>query len=391
MGLGPVAAVLFAASAQAGGLEDWALDRPGLQRGGWTASLGVDLSGAAFASRQDGGIDQLGVQAFAVFSPALSREFADGGWEIGAKSSILAWHDNHSGDNYGNDVFELAYLYLQSPYGRVEVGQQNGVAYTLSVAAPVVDGPAAINDSNVTFFEDPATHLAFIGLFNLRTGVFTSANQAKMSYISPRLDGLQFGVSYTPYQTKAVLPWTMTGHHVPDRVADIVEGNLNYAAQWGAWSVQASTSFGAARDAAPTPGHDDVWDWGAGLQTDYALDDESELSLGAAYRASNAYTFNVQQAFSSGTTRNFDLGATWSKGDWSAGVEYETGTADAVPGAPRLREWGWSPSVAYNANKNLQITLGWQYLQFRQSAVLFYNGKSAVGMHAAYLHAEFQI
>ncbi|MBS0277403.1 MAG: porin [Proteobacteria bacterium] len=385
-----VAAASIAGPAQAGVLDDWAADAPSAQLGDWTASLGADLSGAAFASHQDGGIGQAGVQAFAVFSPSLSRSFPNG-WEIGAKASLLAWHDNHSGDNYGNDVFELAYLYVQSPYGRIAAGQQNGVAYDLAVAAPVVDGPAAINDSNVTFFEDPATGLAFIGLFNLRTGVFTSANQAKLSYISPRWTGLQFGVSYTPYQTKAVLPWTMTGHHVPDRVADIVEGNLNYTAQFGAWSVQASTSFGTARDAARTPGHANVWDWGAGFEADYAFDDQGKLSLGAAYRVSNAYTFNVQQAFSSGTTGNLDLGAVWSKGDWSAGVEYETGIADAVPGAPRLREWGWNPSLAYSANTNLQITLGWQYLHFGQSSGLFYNGKSGVGMQAFYLHGEFKL
>lgn len=383
-----VGAVAF--PARAGTLDDWAMDKPSAALGDWTASLGMNLSGAVFTEHQDGGIDQTSMQAFAVFTPSLWRTFASG-WEAGAKGSILAWHDNHSGDNYGNDVFELAYLYVQSPYGRIEVGQQNGVAYTQAVGAPVVDGPAAINDANVTFFEDPATGLAFIGIFNLRTGVFTSANQAKISYISPRLDGFQISGSFTPHQTKAILPWTMMGHHVPNRVTNIVEGNFNYTQQFGAWSVQASTSFAAAHNAAPTPGHDDVWDWGAGVETDYTLDDNSKLSLGAAYRISNAYTFSVQQAFTSGTTSNLDLGAMWTKGDWIAGVEYETGKADAVPGSPTLHEWGWNPSVAYNANANLQLTFGWQFLHFRQNTGTFYTGRSWIGMHAFYLHANFQI
>lgn len=381
----PVLATALALPARA---ED--IQKPEAALGDWTANLGADLSAAVFSDRQGGGIDHTGAQAFAVFTPSLWRTFASG-WEAGAKGSILAWHDNHSGDNYGNDVFELAYLYVQSRYGRIEIGQQNGVAYTQAVGAPVVDGPAAINDANVTFFRDRATHLAFINIFNLRTGVFTSANQAKVSYISPRFDGLQISASFTPYQTKAVLPWTMTGHHVPDRVADIVEGNLNYTAQFGAWSLQASTSFATARDAARTAGHDNVWDWGAGIESDYATGDDGKLSLGAAYRISNAYTFNVQQAFSSGTTSNLDVGAMWTKGDWIAGVEYETGIADAVPGAPRLNEWGWNPSIAYNVTANLQLTLGWQYLHFSRSTGAFYNGRPTIGMNAAYLHANFQI
>ena len=369
---------------------DGVIQKPQFSLGDWNGNLGANLSGAAFADHQGGGIDRAGVQAFAVFTPSLWRTFA-GGWEVGAKGSILAWHDNHSGDNYGNDVFELAYLYVQSPYGRIEIGQQNGVAYNQAVGAPLVDGPAAINDANVTFFDDPATGLAFIGIFNLRTGVFTSANQAKVSYISPRFAGFQLSTSFTPYQTKAVLPWTMTGHHVPNRVKNIIEGNLNYAAQLGDWSLQASTSFAVAQNAAQTAGHDDVWDWGAGAEADYAPDDANKLSLGAAYRISNAYTFNVRQSFTNGTTANFDVGAMWTRGNWIAGVEYETGRADAVPGSPSLREWGWNPSIAYNVNANLQMTLGWQFLHFRQGTGVFYNGKSEIGMNAVYLHANFQI
>lgn len=364
--------------------------RPQAGFGDWTVSLGANLSGAVFSDHQGGGVAHRGVQAFAVFTPSLWRTFSSD-WEVGAKGSILAWHDNRSGDNYGNDVFELAYLYMQSPYGRIEVGQQNGAAYTQSVGAPLVDGPAAINDANITFFHDPATGLAFIGIFNLRTGVFASANQAKVSYISPRMDGFQLSGSFTPYQTKAVLPWTMVGHHVSDRVKNIAEGNLNYTKQFGSLSLQASTSFAAAHNAARTAGHDDVWDWGLGIETDYAPDDANKLSLGAAYRISNAYAFNIRQAFTSGTTSNFDVGAMWTHGDWLAGIEYETGTAEAVPGSPTLRERGWNPSVAYNVNANLQMTLGWQYLHFHQSAGVFYNGKPGIGMRAAYLHANFQI
>lgn len=393
MGLRRVIAVLpllVSAAALPARADDGGMAKPTISLGGWNANLGADLSGAVFADRQGGGIGHAGVQAFAVFTPGIWRVLSNG-WEIGAKGSILAWHDNLSGDNYGNDFFELAYLYVQSPYGRLEIGQQNGAAYSQSVGAPLVDGPVAINDANVTFFKDPATGLAFIGIFNLRTGVFTSANQAKVSYYSPRLNGFQLSGSFTPYQTKAVLPWTMTGHHVPNRVANITEGNLNYTAQFGAWSLQASTSFAAAHNAARAVGHDDVWDWGAGIETDYALDDANKLSLGVAYRVSNAYTFNIQQAFTSGTTGNVDVGAMWAHGGWIAGIEYETGKADAVPGSPGLHEWGWNPSVAYNVDANLQMTLGWQYLHFNQSSGTFYNGKSDIGMNAVYLHANFQI
>ncbi|HUB85801.1 MAG TPA: hypothetical protein VL971_08915, partial [Rhizomicrobium sp.] len=155
-GLIALVACRFAAPAQAD--DGWFAPLSTSAGDGWTASLGVNLSAAVYATHQER--DRDGAQAFAVFTPSLVKDFAEG-WEVGAKGSVLGYHDHLSGDNYGNDVFELAYLYAQTPYGRVEIGQANGVAYGQSVAAPVVDSPVAINDANVTFFKDPASGRAF--------------------------------------------------------------------------------------------------------------------------------------------------------------------------------------------------------------------------------------
>ena len=356
---------------------------------GWTASLGVNLSEAVYAAHQGGGKDPDGLQAFAVFAPSVVKDFAEG-WEVGAKGSVLAYHDHLSGDNYGNDVFELAYLYAQTPYGRLEIGQANGIAYGQSVAAPVVDSPATINDANVTFFKDPKTGRAFNGVWNLRTGVFTSANYSKISYLTPRWDGLQLGVSYTPDQAKGFPPFVNGEPRAADHATNFVEGSANYQAQFGSWNVQTYTAIGTAHDDAPSAGHDDAWDWGIGAETDYNFDD-SKLSLGTAYRVSNAYTFNVQQAAPHGTTSNIDSSVVYAAGPWIAGLEYEVGIADGVLRQPTLHENGWNPSVAYTVNTNLLLTLGWQELHFRQSTGDFCNGKPSIGMDAVYLHANFNI
>jgi hypothetical protein len=388
-GLFAALAGTFAAMGVARADEGWIAPLSTPIGDGWTASLAVNLSGAAYATHQDGGVDRDGVQAFAVLAPGVVKDFADG-WQIGAKGSILAYHDHLSGDNYGNDVFELGYLYAQTPYGRIEIGQANGAAYSQSVTAPVVDSPVAINDANVTFFKDPATGGAFNGIWNLRTGVFTSANYSRISYIAPRIGGWQLAVSYTPYQAKGFPPFLDRDHHIPDRATNFLEGSANYTAQWGSWNLQAYTAIGTAHDAARTPGHDDAWDWRAGFEADYSFDD-SKLSVGSAYRISNAYTFNIQQAAAHGETSNIDTSIVYAFGPWIAGVEYETGIADGVLGQPTLHQNGWNPSIAYAVNANLQLTLGWQYLHFRQSTGVFYNGKPSIGMDAAYLHANINI
>lgn len=385
-----LAALFLTIAASPAWADDGGLQQPSIEIGGWTASTGVSLSGAAYAAHQDGGENPEGLQAFAVVAPNIARTFSDG-WDVGVHASMLVYHDRLSGDNYGNAVFEKFYLYADTPYGRVEIGQQDGVGYSQSVAAPVVDGPPAINDANVTMFRDPSSGGAALnGIFNLRTGMFISANDAKISYISPRFAGLEFGVSYTPYRTKAFLPFTMAGHHVADRAADMVEGVVNYNGKIRDWNVQAFTALGSGHDAARTAGHDDPWDWSIGAEADTALGN-AKLSLGAAYRISNAYTFDMQQAASGARTGNLDLGATYATGPWIAGIEYETGSADGVSGAPDLSESGWSPSVGYTVTANLQMTLGWQAMHFRRGAGVFYNGKPAVDADGAYLHTNFQI
>jgi hypothetical protein len=100
---------------------------------------------------------------------------------------------------------------------------------------------------------------------------------------------------------------------------------------------------------------------------------------------------NVRQAFQSGVTHYFDISTVYTTGQWIAGIEYETGMADGGLGLQGLRESGWNPSLAYAVITNLQLTLGWQYLQFRESAGNFYNGKPSIAMNAFYLHAAFQI
>ena len=43
--------------------------------------------------------------------------------------------------------------------------------------------------------------------------------------------------------------------------------------------------------------------WARASNADYPLDDETTVSLGGAYRQSNAYGFDINQTWQAGTTR----------------------------------------------------------------------------------------
>jgi hypothetical protein len=356
---------------------------------GFNASLGGEAAGTLYSARQSGGVSETGATGGLWLEPGLETVL-DNAWELGFKGTILAYHDALTGDNYGNDVVEKAYAYLQTMYGRLEVGQQDGAAYKFVLNGPDIDDLAAINDANLTFFKDPSTGHALNGIFNLRTGVFDSANDAKISYYIPHFFDLQIGFSYTPYMAKGGLPWIDQGHAVANRPQNILEAGANYAGYFGQYVVRAYGGLSVADNAAPTAGHDDLRDMGLAVQVDHPLEG-GQFSVGAGWRQSNAYTFDVTEPFSSGHTRDWRLDATYTKGDWSLGLEYDKGSADPHPGLPGLTETGEQASVGYAVDANLQLTLGWEHMHFDRDTGTFYNGAPQVGGDAVFLHAQFHV
>jgi hypothetical protein len=371
-------------------LTDWNLSPVNFTLAGFIGAIGADASGALYDAHQDGGINRAGATGSLLIEPSLETVL-DNAWELGFRGAILAWHDHLSGDNYGNDVFEKAYGFLQTAYGRIEIGQQDGAAYKLVLNGPTVDDPVAINDANVTFFKDPTTGRALNGVFNLRSGVFDSANDAKISYYIPHFFDVQIGISYTPNAAKGGLPWIDQGHAVANRPDNILEAGANYAGYFGQAVIRAYAGIAVAGNAAPVAGHDDLRDMGLGLEVDYSLWGGAKLAVGGGFRQSNAYTFDPNQPFTNGHTRDWRASTTYTKGPWILGVEYDAGSADAHIGEPSLRENGTEASLGYVVNSNLQLTLGWERLHFERGSGVFYNGEPDVAGNAAFLHAGLHV
>jgi len=372
------------------GISDWSVSPLDLELGdGWTATFGGEANLTGYSAHQQGGIDRDGATASVYLDQRLEKLF-DNGWRVGVKTTLNAYHDVLSGDNYGNDFFQKAYLFVQTPYGRVELGQQDGAAYKMAVTGPLVASEAAIDDANIGFFRDPATGGAMNGFFNVRTGVFATYNAAKISYYSPRLFGVQIGASYTPHLVKDAIPFVSSGPHAADRQDNLFEGAVNYTGYFGRASLGAYAGFAAGHNAQRTMGHDDVLDWAMGGEADYDLGDAT-LAMGGAWHESNGYTLDPGSAFSRGTTHAVHASARLTAGSWLFGLEYSQGVADAEAAMPKLDITGYEANVAYVINSNLQLTGGWQNQRFTRSTGVFYNGRPEAGMDAGFLYLQFHV
>jgi hypothetical protein len=366
---------------------DWNVSPAAIDLGDWTATLGGNVSGAGYGA--NAGDDRAGITGSARVNALVSRTF-DNGWELGIHAVFLPYHDRLSGDAYGDRFFEKDYATLQLPYGRFEIGQQDGAAYAMSITGPKTDDAIAIDDANVTYFRDPATGEAFTDIFRVRTGVFASENYGKVSYYTPRLFGIQLGGSYTPDQAQHGLPFLGEAPRLPDRETNLLEAAANYDGDLGPASLQLYSGAAMGHDDARTPDHDDLLDWGTGGEIDTDAGDV-KLAFGAAYRQSNAYTFDIDEAFRTGDTHSVRVSATATKGPWIAGFEFSDARAGDEPGLPALHETGYEPSLAYVVNSNLQLTLGWQQLHYTRDTGDFYNGRADITLQSAFMHVNFHV
>lgn len=390
--LAGAAGVLLLVSFPAGAAswDDWNISPLSGSLGNLNYSIGGQAYGSVYWADQPAapGLDRSGVTGAASLNARLQRDY-DSGLSLALKGTFEIYHDQLSGDNYGSDLVQKVYGSVQTGLGRVDVGMADGAAYALSITGPTVNPEVTIDNANATFFRDPTTGRAFTNVFGLNSAVESSLNFAKVSYFSPRLFGVQIAGSFTPSQGKDVLPFLNSGPHVADRQTDLWEAAINYSNTFGQLTLGLYGGFIFGHDGAKTVGHKGLTDWGVGSELDWSINDDMKWSFGGAYREANTYVFNIDNAGSN--TKSLHLSTTISYGSWSAGFEFGNGRSDGLLDAPTLGTHALLVDAAYALNTNLQLSAGWQKLNYSRNAGVFYNGAPVIGMDAVFLHAVLNI
>lgn len=279
------------------------------------AIAGLAMAATASSAQANEPALQLGLAGYAagyaVYSggdlPSNSRKFdfrkhseiyftgevaLDNGITAGAHFEMLA---DRSDNEYGNTRMQESYLYLSSSWGRINFGEEDGVAYLLQVAAPSAD-------SNV---DGLRPIISTIGSFGYAQDPFGYEN--KFTYITPMFNGFQAGISYAPtldVDLDGLAPVqfnrTPNEHENGLEIAARYEGSfdaIDLAIGAGYSHASLETKAGSNLNA----GSIKAWNVGANIGYD-------AFGFGAAYLRNN-----------NGTRRHGDYRS------WVAGVDYETG------------------------------------------------------------------
>ncbi len=177
------------------------------------------------------------------------------------------------------------------------------------------------------------------------------------------------------------LPFTGNPSDDPNQQHALWEIAASYTGYFSGVAVGVTGGFAHGKLKNRTDGYDDLFDWAVGTQLAYSIDD-AKISVGGAYRGTNAYLLDLGQARGDSRTRMVQLSATFEKPMWLAGVEFSNAE---IEGPIDFTVTGFQLSAGYKVNANMQITVGWQHYDYSRNAGAFYNGLADIGMNAGFL------
>lgn len=387
---GTALAIVCASSAAQAAWDDWNVEPLRGSIYDLEYSVGGEANGTVFSAHQPATSHDSGVTGEASLFASIKRNY-DSGLSLGLNGVFSLYHDKFSGDNYGSDFLAKLYGTAQTGLGRIEVGMADGAAYQLAIVGPVVNPEVSVDNPNTTAFFDPSTSAALIDIFALNSAVESSLNYAKISYFTPRLFGLQLGVSFTPSESKQIVPFVNIGPSVANRQVDMWEAAFNYTETFDAFTVGLYGGFTFGHNDTKTAGHAGLTDVAFGTEVDWEINDDWKLAVGGAYRNANTYTFDINTALASGATESIHASTVLTYGSWALGAEMGVGRADGSLGLPTLQTHQYVIDVGYTVNANLSFAAGWQKLHYTTNGAPFYNGFPRLEADAWFLHGIFNI
>lgn len=245
-------------------------------------------------------------------------------------------HVEQEVENNQND--NESYAYFSGGWGRVNFGNEDGAAYLLQVAAPSADSNvdglrttinAVKTPGNAALADNGGAGVALVAATpgsmaldyqhadfgNAPSDSGKNAPAARFTYLTPKLNGFQAGVSYAPRAER------------PAGIANLVQPAIGYEDLWelaGRWDGEfegIGMSFGAgyshasgyAAPAVPAVTVDDLKTWNVGANLSW-----NQFSFGGAYLDSD----------NGNDTKTWVVGAAWDNGPWHVGVSYLDTSAD---------------------------------------------------------------
>jgi len=308
----------------------------------------------------------------------------ENGLSVGVRADLSMTNQpvgaGNNGANADNQI-DKAYGYVQGAFGKIVFGDHLGAASTTALWAPYTNGYTGINSSFLSFqFENVPggtnsnpTAGGYIGRpRTILTNI--SYDRSKVTYFTPRMAGFQFGMSYTPDNTKSANR-RFDGMGLNNRGADgqIWEGAISYSNKFdNGLGLDAVVAYatGTYEKTGPADINGDPEAVSMGANLSYG-----EFVFGGSYgEGENGATFGGRPVAGQAAVKQkaWDLGLKYNPAPWTVGVAYSEGwTVDpgkrAAAGRVNYQNpttSGWELGGAYNLGAGADLVAAVQFMKY---------------------------
>lgn len=278
------------------------------------AEVKLDLGGyfkgyAGYSDQDAGGLKKFDLKRKS--QVAFTGETTlDNGLTVGYNGTLFQeTFDNTAAPPFGaNDDTQLerSYLYFSGNWGRVNLGRENGAAYLLQVSAPGADANVDGQDIAFSFYNPNG-----VVRQDYKHTVVGAQYADKVSYLTPKFNGFQAGVTYTPTVEQKVVNQNVAGQPVKavTDYEDLMEIAARYDGEFSGVGIHAGAGYSQA-DANVVAGTDDLKSYNAGLK--FTVD---SFGFGASY-------LNEDAGSAFYDSRTWVLGADYTYGAYTFGASY---------------------------------------------------------------------
>ncbi|MBM3567900.1 MAG: porin [Alphaproteobacteria bacterium] len=272
--------------------------------------------------------------------------------------------------NFDTNIDQV-FAWFDGAFGRIDAGQTYGAAFNLQYAGPS-PFPNFIQTNNIAPIPAPGntasgTNAAAIPIYNIGFGI-DDRNQ-KLAYYSPRLFGVQLGLSYSPDGDANA----RGGNQVDQMSMDNNAGQQSQAFQFGGnfrdkfGGVELGLSAGYLRTSAEPCTNSAFIDCKS-TANGVTIDDRRQWALGATvamagFTLGGTYRQDNQGLKNPGRDATaWQIGGNYKTGPWTFGAEYiriEAEQIDATPATAMSKHKDtldeWAAGAIYNLGPGIDV------------------------------------